>query len=124
MIELIKLDRSYTIVKVKEEHEIPSRVYLSDFYSVTRTDEEISIITDCDTDFSNLESSSGWKGFKVKGILDFAQTGILHAIIEPLKDNGIPVFVISTFNTDYIFVKNEFFDRSTEILRESSYVIS
>ena len=57
----------------------------------------------------------GWKGLKVDGILDFSLVGILHDLTKPLKENGISVFVLSTFNTDYLFVKKESFEKALDI---------
>jgi hypothetical protein len=122
MIDLIQLADTFTIFQLNERQEIPSQIYTSGFYSITRTSDEISIVTNCSTDFKNLKSDKGWKGFKVDGILDFSLTGILNDILKPLKDNEIGVFVISTFNTDYIFVKEEAFVRSKEIFKSADNI--
>jgi hypothetical protein len=65
----------------------------------------------------NTKSDTDWQGFKVEGILDFSLIGIINEITKPLKDNKISVFVISTFNTDYIFVKKESFQKANEIFK-------
>ena len=115
LIELKPLVDSYSIYILDEGQEIPSSMLSSSFFSVTSTPEEISIITNSTGEFPRIRSDKGWKGFKVEGILEFSMVGILHAIIGPLKDFGISVFVVSTFNTDYIFVKEKHFERAKEI---------
>ncbi|HET6556764.1 MAG TPA: ACT domain-containing protein [Prolixibacteraceae bacterium] len=114
-IELNPLDDTFSIYTMEEGQEIPPQMLSSGFFSVTSTPDEISVVTNCEIDFPRIRSDKGWKGFKVDGILEFTMVGILCTIIEPLKAFGISVFVLSTFNTDYIFVKEKHFERAKEI---------
>ncbi|HCU18537.1 MAG TPA: hypothetical protein DF818_04590, partial [Bacteroidales bacterium] len=84
--------------------------------------EEISVITDCTTKFPDIKSSDGWKSFRVEGILDFMLVGIINEITGPLKENKISVNVVSTFNTDYIFVKEESFRKAIDVFRLSGSI--
>jgi uncharacterized protein len=117
MISLIPLTDNYTIYQLKDYQKIPTSILESGFYSITKTSEEISIVTNCNEYFENFKSDNDWRGFKVEGILDFSLIGIINNITKPLKDFGISVFVISTFNTDYIFVKKEAFQDAIQILK-------
>ena len=117
MISLIPLNDTYSIYWFADEQEIPLEIITSGFYSITRTKDEISVVTNCPTDFEFFKSDKNWKGFKVDGILDFSLVGIIHDLTKPLKDNGIAVFVLSTFNTDYLFVKEENFSKTIDIFR-------
>jgi hypothetical protein len=74
-----------------------------DFYNVTRTSEELSVV--CTEDLAPAEATveRGWSGLVVEGQLDFSLTGILSAIAEPLARAGIPIFAVSTYDTDYVF---------------------
>ena len=122
MITLIPLSGNFTISQVSNYSSIPPEIFKSGFYSVTKTGEEISIISDCTTRFPAIKSSEGWKAFRVEGILDFSLVGIINAITGPLKDNKITVNVLSTFNTDYIFVKEESFQKAIEVFRISDFI--
>jgi len=122
MITLIPLTGNFTISQVSDYSKIPPEIFNSEFYSITKTGEEISIISDCKTKFPDIKSSEGWKCFRVEGILDFSLVGIINAITAPLKDNKITVNVLSTFNTDYIFVKNESFRTAIEVFRLSGSI--
>jgi uncharacterized protein len=122
MINLIPLTDNYTIYQLKDSQEIPPQILKSEFYSITRTEEEISIIANCEKSFNTLNSNKGWKGFKVDGVLDFSSIGIINCITKPLKENAISVFVISTFNTDYIFVKEESFQKACEVLKNTDSI--
>jgi len=122
MITLIPLNDIYTIYQLADFKSVPSEIYNSGFFSVTSTGDEISVVTNCKTKFSDLKSSEGWKAFRVEGILDFSLFGIVNDITGPLKDHKISVIVISTFNTDYIFVKEESFRKAIDVLRLSGSI--
>jgi voltage-gated potassium channel len=121
-VHLIPLSDIYSIYQVNNEKEIPDGIYRSGFYSVTKTDDEISILTNCETPFPNLKSEKGWKGFKVAGILDFSLVGIINDLTKPLKEHGISVFVVSTFITDYLFVKETDFQKAIGIFEKTETV--
>jgi hypothetical protein len=122
MINLIPLTYDFTIYQLSVGHKVPYQIYRSGFCSVTKTSDEISIVTNCNVHFKDLKSSTGWKGFKVEGILDFSKVGIIHDITRVLKENNISVFVISTYNTDYIFVKNESLNKAKELFRNTENI--
>jgi hypothetical protein len=122
MITLIPLNGNFTIYQVSDYSKIPAEIFESEFYSITKTGEEVSVITDCKTKFSDFKSSEGWRCFRVKGILDFSLVGIINDITRPLKDNKITVFVISTFNTDYVFVKDESFQNAINAFKLSGSI--
>ncbi|TAL66605.1 MAG: ACT domain-containing protein [Bacteroidetes bacterium] len=119
MIDLVILEGKYSICQFDIDQVIPSSIFLSDFYSITRTSDEISVIVREPLTFKPAKLSNGWRGFKVDSILDFSLTGIIIDITQPLKENGISVFVTSTYNTDYIFIKEESFDRTIEIFKSA-----
>ena len=123
MITLIPLDDQFTIYQLSDFKAVPSEIYNAGFFSVTSTGDEISVVTNCKTKFPDLKSNEGWKCFRVDGILDFSLVGIINEITAPLKDNKIPVYVLSTFNTDYIFVKDESFRKALEVFRLSGSII-
>jgi hypothetical protein len=122
MISLVPLPGEYSIYQLSDNQKIPAEIFDSVFYSITRTSDEISVVTTSEIELGNVKANTGWKGFRVDGILDFSLTGILNDITEPLKENQISVFVISTYNTDYIFVKRESFDRVIEIFKSTENV--
>ena len=122
MITLIALKDTFAIYQLKPGDKVPSYIFSGEFYSITRTPDEISIITNHPVYLPSAKSNEGWKGFKVDGVLDFSLVGIINDITRPLKDNGISVFVISTYNTDYIFVKEENFLQSKDILKGTAFL--
>ncbi len=84
-----------------------------------KTDEETSLV--CPTDAvpaNTIRREDGWKAFRIEGVLDFSLVGILAKISARLADNGIPIFAVSTYNTDYILLKKEKFQEGLEVLRK------
>ena len=95
-----------------------------DFFFVGKTDEEISLV--CKTEDVPSETTAredGWKGFRIEGVLDFSLIGILSKISTILAENKIGIFAVSTYNTDYILVKEENFERALNVLSEAGYEI-
>jgi uncharacterized protein len=122
MITLIPLEDNFTIYQVPKYSDIQSHIFESGFFSITSTGDEISVVTNSILKSDNLKASEGWKGFRVEGILDFSLVGIINSITQLLKDNKISVLVISTFNTDYVFVRRESFDHAIEVFKSSDSI--
>ncbi len=118
---LKKLDAALTICKVASVSDFDLS---KEFYFIGRTDEEYSLvcITE-DTPADTLERDDGWKGFRIQGVLDFSMIGVLSRLAGILAENKIGIFVVSTFNTDYILVKEENFDKVYMVLDAAGYDI-
>ena len=120
-MELLQLPYDLTVCKVADIADIDlSR----EFYFIGRTDEEISLV--CKTSVVpavTTERDDGWKGFRIEGVLDFSLIGILSKISAILAENKIGIFAVSTYNTDYILVKEENFDRALKALSDADYEV-
>ena len=94
----------------------------ADFFFLGKTDEEISLV--CRTEQAPAETTAredGWRAFRIEGMLDFSLTGILSRLSAVLAENGIGIFAVSTYNTDYILVKAESLGKAMNVLREAGY---
>jgi uncharacterized protein len=121
---LFVLVKKYSILKFHPEAVLPDWIYSSDFYSVTKTEEEISVVTAQTENISDkIVSSKDWRILKIEGQLDFSLTGVIADIAAILKKNKISIFTISTYNTDYILVKENDLEISVKALRENDYDI-
>ena len=102
-----------------------SKVNLNDeFVFIGKTDEELSLVCCTENVPQNIiERDDGWKMMRIQGILDFSLIGILSKISAALADNEVGIFAVSTFNTDYILVKAEDYDKSLKVLGKSGYII-
>ena len=120
-MKLKKLSYELTVCKVKSTADLDLE---REFYFIGKTDEEISLVCKSeDTPEETIERDDGWKGFYIQGVLDFSLIGILSKISGILAQNKIGIFAVSTFNTDYILVKSENFERALKILAEERYEI-
>lgn len=120
-MELKRLDYDFSVCKVKDLREIDLS---QEFYFIGKTDEEISLVCITDSVPKNvLEREDGWKAFRIQGVLDFSLIGILVKISTILADNKIGIFVVSTYNTDYILVKEKDFENALFVLEQEGYVI-
>lgn len=120
-MELKIINQDFSICKVEDLSQID---YLDRFCFISKTDEELSLV--CSTKLvpkNAIECDHGWKAFRIEGVLDFSLIGILSRISTLLAENEIGIFAVSTFNTDYVFTKNESFDKSIKILECNGYVI-
>lgn len=117
------LERELAIYRFSPQSEIPSQLYGCEFYSITRTDDELSIVCSASCRLQAESSASGWLGFKVIGPLDFSMTGILAELSAVLAGARVSIFAISTFDTDYILVKADKMTRATQALKSAGYII-
>ncbi len=113
----IKEDLS--VCQVKDIHDID---FGDSLWFISKTDEELSLV--CSTNCvpkDVIACESGWRAFRIEGVLDFSLIGILSKITTLLAEHTIGVFVVSTYNTDYILVKEENVDYTTRVLAEAKY---
>ena len=96
---------------------VPDWIGDKDFVSVTRTPDELSIVCYESQVPGAVKAERNWRMLGIKGPLDFSLTGVLASLVGPLSDAGIAVFAISTYNTDYLLVKTDRFERAMEILK-------
>ena len=121
-MELKKLEYELTVCKVPSEKDFDlSR----GFYFIGRTDEEFSLVCRTeDTPANTTEREDGWRGFRIQGVLDFSLIGILSKLSAILAEQRIGIFAVSTYNTDYIFVKEENYDRALSALADQGYTVT
>lgn len=91
------------------------------FCSVTRTVNELSIVCREDRVPGGLPAERNWLAFEVADPLDLGEVGVLVSIAEPLKSAGISIFAVSTYDTDYILVRESQIDTATKALRQAGY---
>lgn len=120
MLPKIKtLEKTFAICKVKE---LNGTEFRGNNVFVAKTAEEISVVCEEENIPQHAtDKSSGWRGFVIVGTLDFSLVGILAGITSLLAENLIPVFAVSTFDTDYFFVKSENFDKAVTALKNAGY---
>lgn len=122
MLRLSVLPNKLAICRLDKNAPIPSWATNDSFFSITRTTDELSIVCSKDNIPDNIRSEKNWRALKVIGPLDFSLTGILASLANPLAEAKISIFAISTFDTDYILVKNEKLKEAVKILSTFCYI--
>ena len=120
-MELIKLEGEFAVCKIENLAEVD---FAKKFVFLSKTDDEISLL--CQVEFvpqTAVAVEAGWQGLKISGILDFGMIGVISKISGLLAEAGISVFVVSTYNTDYIFVKAETIDKCIQVLTCNGYEV-
>ena len=120
-LALSLLSDTFAICRLGPEEDIPSWVLAGDFFSVTRTKEELSLLCLQETIPQGTRCEKGFRCFKVGGPLDFSLTGILSSLTMPLAQAGISVLAISTFDTDYLLVKEAQVDSAFQALSHAGH---
>ena len=127
-LTLSVLEKRFGIFKLNENsethQEIPSWVYESSFFSITRTSEELSVVCEEKSIPIGTTAERSWSCLKIEGPLDFGLTGILAGISQVLANCRIPIFAISTYNTDYILVREKNLESAVKALLDAGYVFS
>ncbi len=115
-LSLSIMPNKIAVCRMENDAQIPSWATDGSFFSISKTDDEISIVCSENNVPDNVESEKGWRSFKVEGPLDFSLTGILASLANPLAEAKISIFAISTFDTDYILIKDENLDEAVKVL--------
>jgi hypothetical protein len=91
------------------------------FFSITRTADELSIVCQASKVPADIQHEEDWVCLKLEGPFPFSETGILVSFVQPLSDRAIPIFAISTFDTDYVLVKEAWVEKTLEALRDAGH---
>lgn len=114
-------DGPYAVVRLAADALVPDWVARGEFSSVTRTVEELSVVCRLENLPPDVPSPHRWVCMKLEGPFPFSLTGVLLAFIAPLSTKGIPIFAISTYDTDYVLVQEESVDAAIDALRQAGH---
>ena len=101
------LNETFTINKLPQFAEIPSILARGEMCFISRTDEELTIVCPDFMAPNNVQQELGWRCLKVDATMKLQEVGILESLLQPLSEAGVPIFAVSTYNTDYVFVHDE-----------------
>jgi hypothetical protein len=122
-LTLSVLPDQFAVCRLSPSADIPAWPQNEEFYSITRSRDELSIVCLSKDAPENIRAERDWRALKVRGPLDFSLTGILAAIIDPLSEAKIPIFAISTYDTDYILIREDSLSQVVAILSEEGHSI-
>jgi len=113
----------FSICRLGNDAPFPDWALASGFFSITRTGEELSVVCPQAQVPEGIRRDDGWRCLKVEGPLDLSATGVLASLANPLAKEGISIFAISTYDTDYLLVKEENLERAAKVLSRTGHQI-
>ena len=122
-LKLKVLDVTLAICQLEPGSEVEEWSDGTGIFSVMRTDEEVTIVCSEDLVPKGVTCSKGWKCIQLVGQFEFSEVGIVSQLALPLAGANVPIFVMSTFNTDYILVRKQDLQRASEALRMAGHEI-
>jgi hypothetical protein len=111
----------FAVCRLPGDAPVPEWAWSGPFTSVTRTADEVSIVCAADRVPEEHQPKSPWVCFKLEGPFSFSEVGILASVIGPLAESGVPIFAVSTFDTDYVLVGAENVDIALQALRDGGH---
>lgn len=120
---LSTFDGLFAICKLNPQTKIPNWALKGEFYSITRTSEELSILCPQKIIPDEITSVGRWRGLKIEGPFQFTEIGILNSITAPLASVKISLLSISTFDTDYVFIQDDQFEDALLILAANGHEV-
>lgn len=117
------IDEYFAIHSLQENSDIPAQVFKAPIYFIAKTYDETSIVIPQNISLDSDEVEPDWRALEVVGPLDFTLTGILSSISTVLANEKISIFAISTFDTDYILVKQATLKAAIAALRANQYQV-
>lgn len=122
-LEIVSGD--FAIYRLPASSSIPAWAMNGPFVSITKTNDELSIITLANERIpKDLRCEDGWKCLKLRGQFGFELTGILTSILNPLARAEIPILAVSTFDTDYVLIKEKNLSVAIDVLRQNGHRIA
>jgi len=120
---LILLSDRLTVCRLPPDALLPSWAESNGLQAIIRTTDELCIICGENKVPANITAEPDWRALKVQGPLVFSEVGVLAALANPLAEAGVSIFVISTFETDYILVKKHDLDQAVKALQKAGHTI-
>lgn len=117
------LNDTLGVCKLDSTEAVPNWAYQGEFFSITKTSDELSIVCSESVIPEVVVCERGWRALKIVGILDFSLIGILSVVSSVLAKAGVSIFAISTYNTDYISVKEKDLANALQALRSEGFEI-
>ena len=122
-MDLTLLRPVLAVSRLYETAELPEWARKGPFFCLTRTSDELSIVCLEENVPEGIRQERGWRAFKLHGPIEFSTVGVLASLTAPLARSGISLFALSTFDTDYLLVKEDDVKKATLALREEGHRI-
>jgi hypothetical protein len=112
------------VCRLDRQSPVPEWAIRGDFCSITRTTDELSVVCEESSVPRGVRSEGGWRALRVAGTIEFSVVGVLASLVVPLSAAGVSLFAVSTFDTDYLLVKDKDLDRSIDALASFGHALA
>ena len=119
--ELSVLPGSFAIVRLAPDAGLPPWATAGDLFSVTRTSEELSVVSPENQVPAGVKAETGWRALKVQGPFALSEIGVLASLAAPLAAAKVSLFAISTFDTDYLLVSEKKLDAAIAAIKAAGH---
>jgi uncharacterized protein len=123
-LTLTVLPWTFAVCRLAATDPVPAWALEGKFFSITRTPQELSLVCLQENVPGGVVSENGWRAFQIMGVFDFSLIGILYSILRPLTEAHISIFAVSTYDTDYILVKENRLEFAFRALTEAGFPVS
>lgn len=123
-LTLSEINGRFAVCRMDPALKIPDWALEGSFFCVTKTDAELSIVCLEELVCADVRCERGWRCLKLDGPFSFSLTGILASVLDPLARAEVSIFAISTFDTDYVFVKDQQFQSAVNALSGAGHSIA
>lgn len=122
-LKFTRIAGAFAVCRLPARSSVPLWALQGAFFAVTSTAEELSVVCPSTQVPADVQHESGWTCFQLIGPFPFETTGILASFIQPLAEWAIPIFAISTFDTDYVLVRDGWVEKTLDALRDAGHVL-
>ena len=120
---LRRLPGQFAVYQLEPTAPLPGWAAVGEFFSITRTADELSIVCNQSLVSDGVRCEKGWRCLRVAGTMDFSMIGVVASLATLLSEAGVSVFVVSTFDTDYLLVKESDLERAAAALRAAGHQV-
>jgi hypothetical protein len=118
------LPQNFSVCQLACDAPLPQWSTRGAVFSITRTENGLSLVCESKYVPRSVKSEKGWRCFKLQGPFPFAVTGVLESVLEPLARERLSIFAVSTYDTDYVLVKEKAVAKATKVLRAAGHQLS
>lgn len=123
-LKLSLLPERLSVCRLAPDASVPQWAFAAPFWSITRTQEELSLVVPDELVPQDWKAERGWWAIKVLGPIDWSLTGVLNAVSVPLAQGDVPILAISTYDTDYVLVRDGDLKKARQILASHGHRVS
>lgn len=123
-LTLSVLDGTYAVCQLPADAAPPAWAFAGEFWSVTRAPGELSVVCAAVDVPDDIKADKGWAALRLHGPFEFTLTGILAGVLNPLRDAGVGIFALSTFDTDYVLVAGARLADAVAALRAAGHTVT